>query len=326
MASGYGEGLIYDYLRSLIQDGDEVTIRSTDGKTDLRTFLYDADLYDAIIASGGDGTISTIAYLLADTGIPILPFPAGTANLLTTNLLSPVEIHALAAMTRQRNVMDFDIGEIELEDGERMGFSVIAGAGYDAAIMQSAAEDKKRLGSMAYLTSAFANATPKHANFTLDIDGRKVKSDGVGVLIVNFAKIQFDLSVVHDNKPRDGYFDVVILNTKDAWGLIPAVIASALDRSGDFPGRTDALETYRGKQITVEARPRLCVQFDGEVTEHTTPFTIRMMPSAARFIVSDECTREFGGNADDAAGGRGSQGRTSEAPLPTEPSTGASSG
>lgn len=293
LASGYREGAIYDFVRSFALDGDEITLRCTDGTTDLRLFLHDAEEYDAVVASGGDGTVSAVAYLLAETGIPVLPFPAGTANLLAMNLASPSEPHALAKMTRAGNLLDFDMGEIELADGERMGFMIMAGAGYDATIMKGAAAGKKILGPMAYFTSAVANATPQHADFTLTIDGKVVKSSGVGVLIVNFSKIQFDLSVVHENQPRDGAFDVVVLNTKDAFGLLPALMACILDRSGEFPERSDALEIHRGTEITVDADPALLVQYDGEVTNLKTPFTVRMLPKAARLVVSDEAKKIF---------------------------------
>lgn len=293
LASGYREGAIYDFVRSFALDGDEIILRCTDGTTDLRLFLHDAEEYDAVVASGGDGTVSAVTYLLAETGIPVLPFPAGTANLLAMNLASPSEPHALAKMTRAGNLLDFDMGEIELADGERMGFMIMAGAGYDATIMKGAAAGKKILGPMAYFTSAVANATPQHADFTLTIDGKVVKSSGVGVLIVNFSKIQFDLSVVHENQPRDGAFDVVVLNTKDAFGLLPALMACILDRSGEFPERSDALEIHRGTEITVDADPALLVQYDGEVTNLKTPFTVRMLPKAARLVVSDEAKKIF---------------------------------
>lgn len=293
LASGYREGAIYDFVRSFALDGDEITLRCTDGTTDLRLFLHDAEEYDAVVASGGDGTVSAVTYLLAETGIPVLPFPAGTANLLAMNLASPSEPHALAKMTRAGNLLDFDMGEIELADGERMGFMIMAGAGYDATIMKGAAAGKKILGPMAYFTSAVANATPQRADFTLTIDGKVVKSSGVGVLIVNFSKIQFDLSVVHENQPRDGAFDVVVLNTKDAFGLLPALMACILDRSGEFPERSDALEIHRGTEITVDADPALLVQYDGEVTNLKTPFTVRMLPKAARLVVSDEAKKIF---------------------------------
>ena len=294
LVSGYGEGAIYDYMRSFAADGDEVVIRSTDGTTDLRRFLADADEFDAVVASGGDGTVAAVTYLLADSGIPVLPFPAGTANLLAMNLASPTEPHALAKLTREGEIMDFDLGEIELASGERFGFSIMAGAGYDALIMRDAKPVKHLLGPVAYFTSALSNPLPQFSKLTLTLDGEVIESEGVGVLVVNFSKIQFDLSVVHQNLPRDGVFDVAILHTRDAIGLIPALLASMLDRGGDFPDRTDALELHRGSTVSVVADPPLPVQYDGEVTGLTTPFTVRMLPEAARFIVSEECLRLYG--------------------------------
>ncbi|WP_165060073.1 diacylglycerol kinase family protein [Adlercreutzia sp. ZJ154] len=292
-ASGLGDLSVFDFCRAFAEDGDEIIIRTTNGTSDLRTFLGDADKFDCVVAAGGDGTVSSVAYMLANTGIPILPYPAGTANLLAMNLASPSDIHEFVKMARQMNTMEFDFGEIELSDGQRFGFALIAGAGYDATIMKSAEFGKKLLGPVAYFTSAFANATPQYSQFELTIDNETIHTSGVGVLIINFSKIQFDISLVHQNEPRDGAFDVVVFHTKDAFGLIPALFAAILDRNGEFPERTDALEVYRGTTIEVKANPSLLVQYDGEVTSTNTPFKVRMMPAAATFVVSDECLKLY---------------------------------
>ncbi|MEC4183195.1 diacylglycerol kinase family protein [Adlercreutzia sp. R21] len=289
LSSGFRDGAIYDFVRAFADDGDEICMRCTNGCTDLAGFLQDAEEFDAVVAAGGDGTVATTAYLLAETGIPLLPFPAGTANLLALNLASPAEPHALAKIMRRNLLMDFDIGEIELSDGQHFGFTMIAGAGYDATIMQGAEASKRLLGPMAYFTSAFANPAPQFSQITLTIDGETVRTQGVGVLVVNFSKLQFDISVVHENKPRDGMFDVVVMNTHDAVGLIPALLSCMLDRTGEFPTRPGSLEVHRGCEVTVQADPPLAVQYDGEVTGTTTPFTARLLPEAARFVVSEEC-------------------------------------
>lgn len=294
LASGFRDGAIYDFMRAFASDGDEICVRCTDGDTDLADFLRDAEDFDAVVAAGGDGTVASAAYLLAETGIPLLPFPAGTANLLAMNLASPAEPHALARLMREQRLMDFDIGEIELSNGERFGFSMIAGAGYDAAIMEGAEPSKRLLGSMAYFTAAFANFAPQFSRITLTIDGKTVETQGVGVLAINFSKLQFDISLVHENLPRDGMFDIVVMNTHDAVGLIPAILSCMLDRAGEFPSRPDAMEVFRCQECTVVADPPLAVQYDGEVTGTMTPFTVRMLPEAARFVVSEECLKLFG--------------------------------
>ena len=51
LASGYGEGAIYDFVRSFAADGDEVCLRSTDGTTELESLITDARDFDAVIAA-----------------------------------------------------------------------------------------------------------------------------------------------------------------------------------------------------------------------------------------------------------------------------------
>ena len=65
---------------------------------------------------------------------------------------------------------------------------------------------------------------------------------------MNFSKIQFDITVTHENEPRDGVFDVVVLKAQNAFELIPALLAGLLDRGGDFPERTGSLEIHRARE------------------------------------------------------------------------------
>ena len=291
-SSGYGDGAIYDYVRMLAADGDEHCIRYTDGTTDVSTLLYDASDFDAVVAAGGDGTIAAVSYELAHTGIPIMPFPAGTGNLLTTNLFSPIEPFALANMTREMNTLDFDLGEIEVS-GERYGFGIMAGAGYDAAIMHDAQPAKKMLGPMAYFQAALTNVTPQISFIRLAIDGEVIETEGLGILLVNFPRIQFDIPITHGTDARDGSFDIAILKAENAFGLIPALVAGIMDRDGSRPGRTDSVETHRGRFVEVYADPPLQMQFDGEVPGLSTPFKARVLDKAARFIVCDAALKKF---------------------------------
>lgn len=286
LSAGYGDGSIYDYIRMVAADGDEQCIRYSDGTTDVASLVWDAQEYDCVVVSGGDGTIAAVTYALADTGIPILPFPAGTANLLTNNLLAPIEAHALAKMTRDMRTLDFDLGEIE-SHGHRYGFCIMAGAGYDAKIMHDAKPAKKTWGPMAYFQAAVANTTPQKSHIKLVLDGNTVESEGLGVVLVNFSKIQFEITVTHDNKPRDGALEVVILKAENAFGLIPALFAGLRDRDGEYPDRTDSLEIHRAREIYAEADPPLQIQYDGEVPNLTTPFHARVLDGATRFVLSE---------------------------------------
>ena len=254
LSSGYGEGAVYDFMRSFARDGDEVCLRCTDGETEVATLLKDATDFDVVVASGGDGTVAAVCYELRNTGVPVMPFPAGTANLLILNLHSPVETHPLSIMAREGKLLDFDMGEIEV-GGTSYGFSLMAGAGYDADIMKRAKPFKRVWGPMAYFSAAVSNFIPQQSHFTIDIDGTRHERDGVCVLAVNFSKIQFDIPVTHDNLPRDGKLELVVLKAQNALELVPAILAAIMDRDGEFPERGDAMEVFSGRETTVDADP-----------------------------------------------------------------------
>lgn len=286
--SGLGDNPVFSFAREVSQFATEIVIRSTTKEGDPRAFLYDADTFDAVISAGGDGTCAGIAHMMAYTEIPMLPYPAGTGNLLTINLMQPNDDPALAKMLRKCQTLDFDIGELSFEDGTSRGFTIMAGCGYDAAIMRDADVSKKILGPISYATAAVANFAPTFSEIDLEIDGMKIHTSGVGVLLINFSRIQFDLQVVHENEPRDGLFEIVVLHTKDAFGLIPALFAAMLDRSGEFPNRGDAFEIYKGSEVCIDANPPLPIQFDGEIANRQTPLKATVKSCACKLIVSDE--------------------------------------
>ena len=293
LSSGYNDGAIYDYLRLVAADGDELCMRCTDGSTDIASLVADATEFDGVVAAGGDGTIAAISFALAGTGVPILPFPAGTGNLLATNLKSPIEPHALAKMTRDLQALDFDLGVIEA-GGQKFGFSIMAGAGYDAKIMHDAKPAKRKLGPLAYFQAAVANVTPQKSKIRLVVDGDETECEGLGILLVNFPRIQFDIPLTPGSNARDGELEVAILKAENAFGLIPAFMAGIMDRDGVHPDRTDSMEIHRGRTVEAYADPPFEIQYDGELPGLTTPFTARIVDGATRFIVSDAAMEAFG--------------------------------
>lgn len=293
LRSGLRNGAIYDFIRMYAEDGDSFTVRTFGEKTPLASLLENAADYDFVVASGGDGTISSVSYELRYTDIPILPFPSGTANLLAMNLFEPNEPHALCKVADEALTLNFDIGELETDTGIKRGFSMMAGCGYDELIMRTATQHKRLLGDVAYFEAAFQNPTPQVSQFTLTIDGNTITSTGIGVIVANFSKMQFDLMVSDENLPRDGMLDVVILKTENAFQLLPVVMAKVFDHSGSLAKKVGGLELYRGKEIRIEADPKMLIQYDGEPTELETPLTIRCLPQATRFVVSQECLDHF---------------------------------
>jgi diacylglycerol kinase family enzyme len=103
-------------------------------------------------------------------------------------------------------------------------------------------------------------------------------------MLVNLARIQFDLSVTHGSDAQDGLLEVVVLKTRNVAGLIPAVWAALLDRLGDHTARP-GLEIHSTREILIRAEPAMPVQSDGDLLAARTPLSARVLPAAALIVL-----------------------------------------
>lgn len=293
LGAGQADAGIYQFLRSVGRTGSEIVLRFLSGGTTFRDLLRDAEEFDRVVAAGGDGTVSGVCYALRGRGVPIVVYPAGTANLLALNLGMPIDPSELAHLAIAGPVVDVDLGELEIgevgaPDRMKSGFVVMAGAGFDAKIMEVAHELKPTIGVAAYLIGAMQNLAPTISRFDLTIDGEHFETEGIAVLLANFAKLQFDLSITHHSDPSDGLFEVVVVRSRNVAELIPAAWSVILDRmTGTHSDRSASLEIHSGREISILATPQLPVQYDGELLSAVTPLSARVLPGAARLVVPE---------------------------------------
>jgi len=291
LSSGQSDAGLYQFLRAIGRTGTEITLRFLAGGTTMRDLLRDAEEFDRVVAAGGDGTVSGVCYELRNRNVPVVIYPAGTANLLALNLGMPIDPAELAHIALSGSIITTDLGEIEIgepgtPDSRRTGFTIVTGAGFDARIMETAQDLKQTIGAAAYLVGAMQNIAPTISRFRLTLDGREVETEGIAVLVANFAKLQFDLSITHHSDPADGVFEVVVLRSKNVAELIPAAWAVLLDRmTGSHPDRSTSLEIHSASDILIEADPPLPVQYDGELLVATTPMRVKALPGAAQLAV-----------------------------------------
>lgn len=286
--SGGGDAGLYDFVRVLGASGADITMRFCDGDRVLADLVADARRFDRVVAAGGDGTASAVCYATRNSYVPVLVYPAGTANLLAQNLGMPVEPRHLADTTLKGRVTHFDLGELELSTGvgsatSKYGFAIMAGAGYDAAIVEGAKPFKANIGAAAYLVAAVSNLVPTPARFHLVLDGEELDTDGIGVLVVNFGRLQFDVPVALGADPRDGLFQIAVVRPRNVAELFPAVVAG-LSGADHLPG----IDVYAAARVSVTAEPRLPIQYDGEMLDAITPFKARVLPHAASLLLPED--------------------------------------
>lgn len=265
--------------------GLEVTRRPIAKDVPIREYVQDVADYDVVVAAGGDGTISSLTYAVRYKGVPILIYPTGTANLIAQNLEVPKSPQELAKLVLTGKAVQVDIGEVET-GGHKRGFCMLAGAGIDAAMIRDSVEFKDKFGPMAYILGALKQLNPQQHNFELEIDGKKRNFKGIGVMAANFGMANFRLPITDNISPSDGHFTIILMRGGHLFRLIPNIIDSLRARFffGD-PIFDNNLETIEAKSLTVHCQyENLPVQYDGEILQDTTPFSVHILPAAISFL------------------------------------------
>ncbi len=282
--SGQGDSGLPEFVTLLEAAHYTVVQRELQPDTEMTSYTSDVEDFDLVVAAGGDGTVSSVAYAIRYKNIPLLAYPAGTANLIAQNLNLPRTPQELVAVIEQGKTSRVDIGEVEVK-GEKNGFCILAGAGADAAMIRDSEDLKDKFGALAYVMSAMKQISPKKTTFKLVIDGVPREFEGIGVMVANFGMANYRLPITSDISPNDGRFTVLLLRAGNILRLVPNLIDSVRAKLnlGD-PLFSSNLETIEAREVEVDAIEPFPLQYDGELHVETTPFKARILPGAIRFL------------------------------------------
>lgn len=118
---------------------------------------------DVVIAVGGDGTVRTVANAVSGTGHALGIIPIGTGNLFARNMGVPVDdIDAALTVATSHGSRLVDMGRLTLldhpEDDHGHAFLIIAGIGFDAAMIDDTnPELKANISWLAYFVGGVKN-------------------------------------------------------------------------------------------------------------------------------------------------------------------------
>jgi diacylglycerol kinase family enzyme len=241
-----------------------------------------ADLGGAL---GGDGTVRAVVKGLLGSETPIGLLPGGTGNLLARNLDLPidsVEKALVVALTGHNKSVD--VGHIVIDRSgedhtpEEDHFVVMAGLGFDAAVMAGAPEHLKRqVGNAAYIASGLRNMWGPQFRIRMSVDGhlpfsRRAKT----VLFGNCGRIFGGLVLMPEAKIDDGLVDAVIMSPKGLAGWT-AVLARVLSRQRRGHPIVDH---HTGTEITVRCDRPEELQLDGDTLGPVRRVTVSVVPKA----------------------------------------------
>jgi diacylglycerol kinase (ATP) len=226
-----------------------------------------------VVICGGDGTVMACLSALSGSGLPVAILPLGSGNLLARNLGIPLELDDALAAAVDGVDRRIDLGLV----GDQP-FAVMAGMGFDAAMMADATEGMKRFaGWPAYVASAVRHLRDPVMRVQLQIDGGPpLRRSARTVLVGNVGQLEGGLQLLPAAASDDGMLDVVVVAPRTLRDWL-RVIYRVVRR----PHTQDRhLERFQGQAISIEADRVAPRQMDGEVIADGRRIDARVAPGA----------------------------------------------
>ena len=233
---------------------------------------------DVIFVWGGDGTVQRCIDALAGGSSTIAILPAGTANLLATNLNVPMDLAEAVHVGLHGHRRPIDTGSV---NGEH--FAVMAGAGFDALMIRDADRGMKdRIGRAAYLWTGTKNLNASRAKARVEVDGKRFFKGMVScVLVGNVGQILAGVKAFEGARPDDGLLEIGVVTAKNPVQWSRTLARMALGKTGKSP----FVETTHGKKFRIDLDKKLPYEMDGGARTSTKKLRIRVHPSSIYICV-----------------------------------------
>lgn len=234
---------------------------------------------ELIVAWGGDGMVQRCVDVLAGSEVALAIIPAGTANLFATNLGIPLDIEGAVAVGLHGARRRVDLGRF---NGER--FAVMAGAGFDAAMIRDAADGglKERLGRVAYVWTGSKNLRSKPFRADIEVDGANwYKGKASCILFGNVGKLVGGVEAFEDARPDDGKLELGIVTAEGLleWGrMIARAAVGPVDKS-------PLAQTTKARSVKVKLNRKVLYELDGGDRTKVKTFKVKVEPGAVTVCV-----------------------------------------
>jgi diacylglycerol kinase (ATP) len=229
---------------------------------------------ELVFAWGGDGTVRRCIGVLAGTKARLAVLPAGTSNLFARNLGIPIELEAAVAIGLRGETRRLDIGRFKGEP-----FAVMAGAGFDAAMIRDADALKERIGRAAYVWSGARHMHAEEFAARIDVDGaRWFDGQTSCILVGNVGELFGGVEVFPDARADDGLLELGVI---DGGGITrwARVLARTVAQE---PSRSPFVRVTKASAIKVELDRKVRYELDGGDRSKVKSFKVRVEPRVLR--------------------------------------------
>ncbi|PUB29062.1 diacylglycerol kinase family enzyme [Promicromonospora sp. AC04] len=266
-----------------------------------------ADGADIVIAAGGDGTVRAVAETMVESDKPMGVLPVGTGNLLARNLELPLTgtDEALDVIVHGRT-RAIDVGwlrVVEFADVPRNGdhpnqpdhepdterehiFLVIAGLGFDAAMVATADSNlKKRVGWLAYFVAGLSHMQARRMRATLQLDEHPpVDARARSIMVGNCGMLPGGVTLLPDAVLDDGVLDVAAVDVRGGvlgWAQLTLEIAmQGVGVRNELPEKLGRIDHTKARRARIRVPAGEEAQVDGDPLGRAVEIDVHVQPGA----------------------------------------------
>ncbi len=240
-----------------------------------------AEKPDAIVAGGGDGTVSSVAGALAHSKIPMGVLPMGTLNHFAKDLGLPTNLEQAVKIIAQGNTKPIDLAKVN-----HRTFINNSSIGIYPQVVREREEQRLRLGRgkwMAMFIAALGALRRFPVLFVrLGIEDHTVLRRTPFVFIGNNRYEMSLMSVRGRQQLGEGILSLYIANRTGRFGMLRLAIRLILGRLNQAK---DFEEFYLNELWIETGKRRLHVALDGEVETMFPPLHYQSLPAALQVFV-----------------------------------------
>ena len=238
---------------------------------------------DMIVAGGGDGTVSSIAAVIAGSDVPFGVLPLGTLNHFAKDLGVPIELEGAVERIVAGRPARVDVGEVN-----GRVFINNASLGLYPDIVHDRERQRKRLGRGKWPALVWASlAALRRFSFMsvrLSIDGQQRLRRTPFVFIGNNAYVMQGFAIGERMEIDRGRLSLYVVQRAGRLRLMQLALRALvgrLDQERDFE------VTYATEILVESRRKRLRVATDGEITMMTPPLRFTVRPASLLVLGAD---------------------------------------
>jgi diacylglycerol kinase family enzyme len=238
---------------------------------------------DAVVAGGGDGTLSCAAGHLAGTGRAFGILPLGTLNHLARDAGIPAKIEEAAKVIAAGHIREFDVAEVN--DRVFVNNSAV-GLYPDMVLLREFEQEKKGRSKRLAMLSASLKSLSHFRRHKLWISAPGLETPiRTPLLFVGNNRYEVSLFGLGKRERLDaGELCLYAIRAGSRLHLLWAGIRGVFGR---LDQQRDFITAYVTEAEISSDRPVLVLSADGETVRMETPLRYRIRPKALRLIVPE---------------------------------------